>query len=254
MRKLLAAAALLLAACAPPKKDTPDAAGDGAAPAGVSYARDIRPMFVAVCNDCHHPTSAIGYDFTNPFDPQKGIIGRANSWASQGSMYPKIVDPGNAAASSIVAKVSRTDLDAHVDGSPMPFEVPRLTPAEVDSVRQWIASGANNDALFTENVAPILGTQITLGRASGKCTWCHYPGSPNGLNVLAPFDERQGLVNRNSIYGGKVVAPGDPDASSLMKKLTGTSAGPQMPLHHPRLSAGQVQRLRDWIDAGAQNN
>ena len=177
-----------------------------------------------------------------------------NSWVPNGSTKTKIVDPGNVENSFLITKVVETNLDTHIDGSPMPYHLPRLTPAEIEAVRQWIMAGANNDQSFATNVAPIFGTAITLGRQSGKCTWCHYPGAPNGLNVLNVFDPAQGMVGRTSRYGGKVVEPGAPDSSVLMKKLTGTAAGPQMPLHHPRLTAPSVQRLRDWIAAGAPNN
>jgi hypothetical protein len=249
MRKF---AVLILAAvacaCAPPGKDSPTA------PMGVSFARDIKPIFVASCNECHHSSSAIGYDFTSPFDPAKGIIDRMNSYAANGSMYPKIVDPGNVATSSIIAKVERTDLDLHMDGSPMPYQIERLTAAEVEAVRSWIAGGATMDA-YAASVAPIFGTQITLGRASGKCTFCHYPGAPNGLDILAPFDNVKGLVNRTSTrYAAKLVAPGDPDNSVLLKKLTGATVGAQMPVHFPRLTGAQVKLMKDWIAAGAQNN
>jgi hypothetical protein len=136
----------------------------------------------------------------------------------------------------------------------MPYEIERLTAAELDAVRAWIAGGATMDG-YTASVAPIFGTQITLGRASGKCTFCHYPGAPSGLDILAPFDAATGLVNRTSTrYGAKLVAPGDPDGSVLMKKLTGMTAGNQMPLHHPRLTTAQVKTLKDWIAAGAPSN
>ena len=256
----------LASACAPPEKPgpagSPDAAtgdaatGDGAA-AAVSYTRDIKPIFVAGgCVECHHATSAIGYDFNNPFDPAKGIINRANSYAANGSMYAKIVEPGNAAASSLIAKVERTDLDLHTDGAPMPMDVPYLSAAQVEAVRAWIAGGATMDG-YTATVAPIFGTAITLGGASGsgKCSFCHYDGAPNGLNILTPFDAASGLVNRTSQrHGGKLVAPGDPDNSILMKKLTGNTAGLQMPMRYPRLTGAQVRRLKDWITAGAPNN
>jgi hypothetical protein len=257
MRKF---AALMLAAvvcaCSPPKKDSPTDSPD-AAPMGVSFARDVKPVFVAGgCIECHHATSAIGYDFTNPFDPAKGIIGRANSYAANGSMYPKIVDPGSVGTSSIIAKVERTDLDLHTDGAPMPLEVPYLSAAQVEAVRAWIAGGATMDG-YAANVAPIFGTQITLGGASGtgKCTFCHYPGSPNGLNILEPFSATSGLVNRTSTrYAAKLVSPGDPDNSVLMKKLTGITAGAQMPMRYPRLSGTQVKALKDWVTAGAKND
>src|SRR5690349_5225307 len=138
MRKFAAPAALMLmalaGACSPPAKETqtPDAGtgdGGGGGASGVSYTRDVKPILIASCNECHHAASAIGYDFTNPFDPAKGIINRANSYAANGSMYPKIVDPGNPATSALIAKVERTDLDEHTDGAPMPLEVPYLSAA-----------------------------------------------------------------------------------------------------------------------------
>jgi hypothetical protein len=118
----------------------------GTTPAAVSFARDIKPVFAALCNDCHHPTSAIGYDLTNPFDPAKGIINRENSWAPNGSKQTKIVDPGNVANSFLITKVVETVLDDHVDGAPMPFNFPRFSQAEIDVVSKWITDGARNDA------------------------------------------------------------------------------------------------------------
>jgi hypothetical protein len=75
------------------------------------------------------------------------------------------------------------------------------------------------------------------------------------MSVINVFDPAQGMVGRNSAkWGGKMVAPGDPDGSVLMKKLTGSTAGPQMPLHPERLTSPEVQRLGNWIAGGAQNN
>jgi hypothetical protein len=278
MRKLAALIVMALAgACAPPEKDPPDAGSGGSGgtggsggsgggsggvggsggATGVSYNRDVKPIFVSGgCVECHHATSAVGYDFNNPFDPAKGIINRDNSYAANGSMYPKVVEPGNPSRSSLIAKVERTDLDLHTDGAPMPMEVPYLTAAQVQAVRDWITGGATMDG-YAASVAPIFGTQITLGGASGsgKCTFCHYAGASNGLNILEPFSATSGLVNRASTrYGGKLVTPGDPDSSVLMKKLTGQTAGAQMPMRYFRLSGAQVKTLKDWIAAGAQNN
>jgi hypothetical protein len=259
--------------CAPPEKAPPNGGTGGAGGTGgtggsggaggsggstsVSFNRDVKPIFVSGgCVECHHATSAIGYDFNNPFDPAKGIINRANSYAVHGSMYAKVVEPGNPTGSALIAKVERTDLDVHVDGAPMPMEVPYLTAPQVEAVRAWIAGGATMDG-YAASVAPIFGTQITLGGASGsgKCTFCHYPGAPNGLNILEPFSATSGLVNRTSTrYAAKLVTPNDPDNSVLMKKLTGQTAGPQMPMRYLRLSGAQVRTLKEWIAAGAQNN
>jgi hypothetical protein len=218
------------------------------------FGQDIEPIFRGHCNDCHQRTSASGYDFTNPFDPTTGIVGRANSWVPNGSKQTKVVDPGNVANSFIITKVTRLDLDDHVEGGPMPMHIPYLPQVELDAIRKWITDGANNDQFFAASVAPIFGTQVSLGGAAGKCTWCHYRNSPTFMSVLDVFDANTGMVGASSRYGGKIVAPGDPDGSALWKKLTGTTLGAQMPLQRPRLSAEQVQLLSDWIAAGAADN
>jgi hypothetical protein len=231
------------------------AAGSGGAPAAVSFAREIKPVFAALCNDCHHPASAIGYDLINPFDPAKGIINRENSWVPNGSKQTKVVDPGNVANSFLITKVVETMLDDHVDGAPMPFNFPRFSQAEIDVVSKWIMDGARNDAYFTGSVAPLFGTGISLSPSvSGRCTFCHYPNAPSGMNVLDVFDAAQGMVNRRSRYGGMIVAPGDPANSVLIKKLTGATAGDQMPLHRRRVTAAEADSMRRWITAGAPNN
>lgn len=219
-----------------------------------TFSFNIKPIFANHCNDCHGSTSALGYDFTNPFDPAKGIVGRVNSWASQGSKQAKVVDPGNVENSSIIAKVTRLDLDEHKEGGPMPWQIPYLAQAEVDAIRKWITDGAKNDQFYASSVAPIFGTAVSLGADAGKCTWCHYRNSPTLMSVLDVFDPAIGLVGASSRYGGKIVVPGDPDNSVLWKKVAGTTSGPRMPLHRDRLNDQQVQDLRTWIAAGAPND
>lgn len=218
---------------------------------GGAFDRDIqKPIFDALCVDCHYPGSATDYDLKNPFDAQKGIVRRANSWPE--SKEKLIVDPGNVANSFLIKKVEVETLDGHIDGNPMPYLLPRLSQAELDAVQKWIADGARNDDTFTGTVAPIFGTEITLRPSqAGRCTYCHYPDAPSGMSVLNVFDPVQGMVGRNSRYGGKIVAPGDPAGSALMKKLSGNTLGAQMPLHRPRLTPAQVETLRKWITAGA---
>jgi mono/diheme cytochrome c family protein len=220
----------------------------------VSFARDIRPIFNGRCVDCHWPGSPIGVDLLNPFDPDEGIIERHNSWLSQGSEQTLIVDPGNVSNSFLVKKLAEPELDRSVDGAPMPLQIEVLTQAELDAVSQWITDGAQNDAFFSAQVAPIFGTALTLGRAAGKCTFCHYPGALNGMSVLDVFDPDEGMVGVESRFGGTIVVPGDPESSILMQKLLGTGPGEAMPWHPPRLSEQQVQLVIDWIAEGAKNN
>jgi hypothetical protein len=232
-------------------------AGGTGGSAMASFDRDIqKPIFNALCVDCHFTGTPNQYDLSKPFDPAGGIINRANSWLDHGSKEPVVVEPGNVANSFLIKKVADPNFDTSLNGKPMPLHLPRLSQTELDAVSKWITDGAKNDEYFGANVAPIFGTQLRLGFAGGRCTFCHYPNAPSGMNVLAVFDATTGMVGRASRYGAgmKIVDPGNPTNSSLMKKLSGTTLGDQMPLHRPRLTEAQVETLRKWITAGAPNN
>lgn len=242
--------ALLLAACG-------GGGGESGIDAGnVSYAEDVAPIFSGSCMFCHHEGGAAPGDMENTFDPETGLINQPNTWVeAHGSDETVLVDPGNVDNSFILVKVQE---DLHVpeeDGSLMPLHLPRFTEDELATVEQWIADGAQNDAFFDENVKPLFGDDITLGRRAGRCTYCHYPGTPNGMSVLDVFDPETGMVGVESVYGGLIVAPGDPDASVLMKKLRGEpGVGAQMPFHPTPLTEHQVDVIASWIAGGALDN
>jgi hypothetical protein len=235
--------------------NSPGGSGGTPGTATVSYTNDVRPIFTAKCNYCHGPTSAVMVDLNDPFDPELGIINRPNSWT--GSEEKLLVEPGNVENSFLVTKVVETTLDAHVDGAPMPMELPMLTTEEIAAVEQWITNGAENDDFFKASVAPIFGTAVSLGRAAGKCTYCHFPGNTHTVDVLDVFGT---MVDKRSAYGsngspGTIVIPGDPENSVLLKKLkSDPSTGPRMPFVPPRVTSGEVETLKAWIEEGAQNN
>jgi hypothetical protein len=221
----------------------------------VSFASDVRPIFAAKCYYCHGPTSPTLVDLTNPFDPDLGIINRPNTWVN--SEDTLVVEPGNVENSFLITKVEETELDAHIDGSPMPMIMPMLTDDEFAAVEQWIVDGAEDTEFFQTMVAPVFGTAVSLGRAAGKCTFCHFPGNSHNVNVLDVFGT---MVDKRSAYRtndgpGTIVAPGDPDNSVLLKKLSGDlSVGPQMPYAPPRLTPAEVATLKAWIEQGAEDD
>jgi hypothetical protein len=219
----------------------------------VSFERDIAPVFADKCNFCHHPGSVIDVDLTRPFDEELGIIRRENSWVPNGSEQEFIVDPGNPDNSFILTKVSATSLEEEVEGAPMPFEFEPLDEGQLAAVRDWVEQGALDDATF-EPVAEIFGTDpMSLGRAAGKCTFCHHPDSPPPrLDVTNAFDEN-GLVDVPAALGGTRVVPGDVEESVLIGKLEGTE-GARMPFVPDRMTPDEIADLTAWIEAGAPNN
>ncbi|GAB4515694.1 MAG: hypothetical protein Tsb0020_34340 [Haliangiales bacterium] len=241
--------------------DDPADSGPDAAPATVSYAADIAPIFLARCIACHNNDSAIGYDLRmDPFDPQTGMFEQINSWtADHDSPLESIVVPGSPDESFLMFKLATdpAQIDPDNNGDAMPFEMPRVTAEELADIKTWITDGANDDAFFQDRVAPIFGTDKTLGRRRGKCTFCHYPGNSTGLDVLAVFDTETGLVGADSLVSDKPrVDPGNPDNSFLVEKIEqeSPSVGQQMPLRYPRLSAEELTLVRTWIAEGARNN
>ena len=90
-----------------------------------------------------------------------------------------------------------------------------------------------------------------------SCTGCHSGSSPSqGLN-LSEGAAYGNTVNVPSteVPSLNLVEPGDADNSYLMQKLEGTAqSGVRMPYGGPYLSSTLQQLVRDWIDAGAQND
>ena len=92
---------------------------------------------------------------------------------------------------------------------------------------------------------------------NASCTSCHSGSSPSqGLN-LSEGAAYGNTVNVPStqVSSLDLVEPGDADNSYLMQKLEGTAqTGVQMPNGGPYLSTTLRQLVRDWIEAGAQDD
>ena len=77
----------------------------------------------------------------------------------------------------------------------------------------------------------------------GSCLICHGPDGAYRETLL---------MEHTAIIDGGTVAPGNPDASELYKRLLGaTENGAQMPLGQPQLPPQSIEMIRDWILAGA---
>jgi hypothetical protein len=202
-------------------------------------------------------------DIERAFDPTMGVVNANNSWATdhpEGHTPAKNVVPGDPEQSFLIWKLGgHAPLDETTAGALMPWQVPRLTDDEIATLRAWITAGAKNDQTFTDQILPIFGIPGRLGRAGGKCTYCHFPGGQSP-DISRPFDPDVGVVGLPSVQGRgmKLIEPGNPDASFLVVKVTNTTLpGPQgmpMPAHFDPLTATELETVRTWIRQGAQNN
>jgi len=139
----------------------------------------------------------------------------------------------------------------------MPWNIARLTATEIATIRQWIQAGANDDTAYQMNVTLIFGDGMTLGSRAGKCGYCHYEGTIQPPDLTHPFDPSTGVVNVSGVHG-KLVIPGDPDGSILVKKIEAQAAsaaiGAPMPYQFTPLFQPQIDTLKSWINAGANDN
>ncbi|WP_145053097.1 c-type cytochrome domain-containing protein [Lignipirellula cremea] len=97
---------------------------------GVSYFRDIRPIFQTHCQGCHQPAKQSGEYVMTDFT--RLIAG--------GESGDPAVVAGKPAQSYLIANITPIGDDA-----PMPKNQPPLSPEQILQIRQWITEGAKDD-------------------------------------------------------------------------------------------------------------
>jgi mono/diheme cytochrome c family protein len=97
---------------------------------------------------------------------------------------------------------------------------------------QSSSTQASAPASFSKDVLPIL---------QANCTACHGSDRPaEGLD----------LSSYASVSASGAVNPGNAGNSALVKSV---ESG-RMPQGGPKLSKADIQKIKDWINAGAQDN
>ena len=91
---------------------------------------------------------------------------------------------------------------------------------------------------FIRDIEPIL---------QQHCIRCHGVDERNGG---LSFEDKASLF-AEADSGSRAIVVGEPESSELLKRIRSTDEGDQMPPEGDRLSAQQIQRLSDWIAAGA---
>ncbi len=103
-------------------------------------------------------------------------------------------------------------------------------------------SDAAESISFGRDVLPIL---------AANCFSCHGPDEKNRKAGLRLDVESEAKAKRRS---GSPVAPGEPDKSLILARLTSTEPDVMMPppSSHKQVSAAQVETIRRWIAEGAK--
>jgi len=99
---------------------------------------------------------------------------------------------------------------------------------------------------FKEDIKPIL---------HDYCISCHSPGGRGHAKSGLDLTSYAGLMKGTKF--GPVVIPGDSDASTFTKLLTGTNKGLKMPMGlnaSGTLDRQYILIMRKWVKQGAKNN
>jgi mono/diheme cytochrome c family protein len=111
------------------------------------------------------------------------------------------------------------------------------------------------------NVVAVTLTQLQSTIFTPRCSGCHTGGGgglPSSMNLSSRAATFAALVNVASVEQSGVlrVMPGDASASYVVRKLEGDASitGVRMPQGGPFLSAAEIDKVKQWINAGASNN
>ena len=119
---LIAATAISLVASAEPPA-APAAASDAAT---IDFERDIRPLLIGRCGDCHGP------------DTQENRLRLdVKHRAHKGGDFGPVIVAGKSNESELIRRIGSTD-----EKKRMPPDGDRLSATEIDMLRRWIDAGA----------------------------------------------------------------------------------------------------------------
>jgi hypothetical protein len=98
----------------------------------ISYQRDVQPIFVNKCTDCHTPPYGTGYR-------QTGLDLGSYTALMKGSIYGPVVVPGNSKTSplNMLVEGRAGDLSRQMEISHTP-----MTEHEIEVMRLWVEQGA----------------------------------------------------------------------------------------------------------------
>jgi hypothetical protein len=185
----------------------------------------VFPLIQARCDDCHDywgPESALAYQRLTE---------------TRGA-EPALVSPGDAAGSVFYQKLG----PAPSKGGRMPLQVPALSDAKIEAIRDWINDGAPEAQLWT-----VFGE---LYKGAGSCWNCHRAWGEAGPTNTSTL---QATLLSRSVGGYTLVVPGDAEKSLLYLKLVPEKSpfGQLMPLSYDFVSDDELADIAAWIDAGA---
>jgi hypothetical protein len=107
---------------------------------GVSFSKDIQPIFTNSCVICHQGASGQGGLSLDPGSAYKNLVNAASSESSLMRVAPNSADK-----SYLLNKLEGTQGQVGGSGAQMPYGAPPLSQPQIDLIQQWISAGAPNN-------------------------------------------------------------------------------------------------------------
>jgi mono/diheme cytochrome c family protein len=217
--------AVLCLAAPAPAEDAGQPAGADRAPL---FEKDVLPLLQAKCVRCHGDQAR-----------KAELDLRTRAGILKGGESGPVLAPGKPAASRLLEMVESARMP--------PGKNPKLTPAEVETVRRWIEAGARfaaddkaEAALTQHDVLPIL---------LRRCTVCHGPRVQEG-----GLDLRTRAALLRGGKSGPAIVPGKPEQSRLIEKVRSGAMPPRRRLIEVSIKPiepAEIDVLARWIAQGA---
>lgn len=182
----------------------------------VDFVEEIMPVVKAKCLSCHGGTETYGgLDLRTP-----------EAWMKGGDSGPLFI-PGKPDESLLIERLTTKDRTLLMPQGMAPLRAP-----QVKLFRDWIAQGAAFQIrTFERDIKPLFVR---------KCSTCHQGDSPAaGLDLHA----------LESVL--EVIEPGDPESSTLVRRIKGYDGLERMPKGFKALEDAEIQMVEDWIAQGA---
>lgn len=219
----------------------------------VSFAKDVAPILVAKCGNCHGEDARGGLRLDSFAAMVKGVNGG-----------PLLI-AGNANNSKLVQRLIAPNPQQR-----MPKNGDPLTAKEIQAIGTWVNEGAKFDGsdptteLASLSKKPAAGPapKVEVATATGKetvsfvkdiaptmvniCGGCHSDGQKRGGLSMATFEKL--LQGGDS---GRVIVPGSLEGSRLWR-LVNADDTPVMPAGQARITRKWHADLKKWIEEGAK--
>ncbi|MCY3737732.1 MAG: hypothetical protein OXG13_15090 [Gemmatimonadaceae bacterium] len=105
-----------------------------------------------------------------------------------------------------------------------------------------------------EERGPVTLARLATEIFTPKCatSGCHAGAAPAAALSLEA-DRLAEMIDAasNQEEGAKLIDPGNPDGSYIIRKVKGTGGGKQMPIGMDPLTPEEIQMIVDWVAAGA---